>query len=116
MANFNRRVFMGIAVGTVFVPSLLLAGGRTPNEQSHTVEITGFKFVPATLSVRPGDKIRWINRDIAPHTATAVDESWDTGTLEKGASVVTVVGGAIAEKYFCRFHPHMTAELKLTHE
>lgn len=113
MAHLTRRILLGVAAGSVFAPSLLLAGGQKPKAQTHTVQITGFKFLPATLSVRSGDKILWVNRDIAPHTATAVDESWDTGALEKDQSVVTVVGEAITGNYFCRFHPHMKAELKL---
>jgi len=116
MAYLTRRILLGVAAGTFFAPSLLLAGGEKPGASTHTVEITGFKFLPATLSVRSGDKILWINRDIAPHTATAVDETWDTGPLEKDESIVTVVGDAITAKYFCRFHPHMQAELKLTAE
>ena len=49
----------------------------------HLVEIQGFKFHPDKLRVRAGDRITWSNRDIAPHTATAKDESWDTGEIRK---------------------------------
>jgi len=114
--NLSRRMVICLAVGTVMTPSLLMAGGVAPKAEMHTVEITGFKFVPDVLDVRAGDRIRWINRDIAPHTATAIDDSWDTGSLEKDASIVTVVRANMSEDYFCRFHPHMTAKLKLKTE
>ena len=81
--------------------------------QTHTVEIKQFKFVPDTLSVRVGDKIKWVNKDIVPHTATAADETWDTGALAKDESAVTVVSAETTEEYFCVFHPHMIATLKL---
>ena len=43
--------------------------------RSHEVEIAGFVFTPQTIKVKQGDSITWINRDIAPHTATGSDGS-----------------------------------------
>ncbi len=135
MSDLNRRAFIGATVGTIVAPPLLVAACSSPTTQSvqaaqpepvakaqtqpaaggqtHTVEIKQFKFVPDTLSVRAGDQIKWINKDIVPHTATATDESWDTGSLAKNETAVTVVSATTTEEYFCVFHPHMTATLKL---
>ena len=79
----------------------------------HTVEIRDFVFVPATLRVRPGDRITWINRDIAPHTVTAADESWDSGEMPQGATYTHTVKADQTDNYFCRFHPSMTARLDI---
>ena len=79
----------------------------------HVVEILAFKFVPDRLAVKTGDKITWVNRDIAPHTATAADRSWDTKRLKKGESVSIAVTDTMQLGYFCRFHPHMKATLVL---
>ena len=81
--------------------------------QEHRVEIHRFKYKPATLSVKAGDVITWENLDIAPHTATANDDSWDTGPLEKGDVGSVVVTEDMVVDYFCVFHPHMKARLKL---
>lgn len=79
----------------------------------HTVEIRDLAFVPATLRVRPGDRITWINRDIAPHTVTAADESWDSGEMAQGAVYTHTVKAEQTDNYFCRFHPSMTARLDI---
>lgn len=112
MIGIDRRTLIGAAASTAFAPSLVLAGGGTP-VVTHTVEIRKFKFVPAQLTVRVGDSIVWINRDIAPHTATATDGSWDTGTIRKDESITTTVSSAITGSYYCRFHRSMRGELKL---
>ena len=77
----------------------------------HEVRIKGFKFVPENLAAKPGDSITFINEDIAPHTATADDKSWDTGAIKKGESVTVEVNQGFASAYFCRFHPKMRATI-----
>ncbi len=79
----------------------------------HAVSITGFKFVPETITIAPGDRITWTNNDIVPHTATAMDKRWDTGTIAKGKSKSLIVGEDHLTEYFCRFHPKMKARLIL---
>lgn len=116
MAILNRRAFVGLATVTVVAPSLVKAGESGAKARLHTVEITGFKFVPATLTVRPGDRILWINRDIAPHTATATDDSWDTGSLKKDERTTTDVSEGFTGEYYCRFHPHMKGSLTLLND
>lgn len=80
----------------------------------HVVHIRDFVFAPKTVTARPGDTIRWINDDIVPHTATADDESWDTGALEPNDSADITVKKDMTEAYFCRFHPMMKGILRMT--
>lgn len=84
------------------------AGVRT---RSHRVVIEQMRFQPARLTVASGDTVTWINRDFVPHTATAADRSWDSGTLEQGDrwSLVVENGGSI--DYTCLFHPTMIGRL-----
>ncbi len=77
----------------------------------HTIKITNFQFSPSTLEVRVGDRVRWVNLDIVPHTATALDSSWDTGELKPNESKEIVAEAKHTEPYFCRFHPNMRARL-----
>jgi plastocyanin len=69
--------------------------------------------MPDRLNVRAGDTVTWVNRDIAPHTATAADNSWDTGTLRKGEQATLEVRPGMAADYVCRFHPAMKGTLKV---
>lgn len=78
----------------------------------HAVTITGFKFEPETVIAAPGDTVTWTNTDIVPHTATARDKSWDTGTIGRGKSKSLVIGDDHRTDYFCRFHPMMTARVE----
>ena len=81
--------------------------------QLHTVIIGNFKFTPEVLSVKPGDRIVWVNQDIVPHTATAHDGSWDTGAIGSNESKEIVVKQAQTLAYYCFYHPVMTAKLLL---
>jgi plastocyanin len=80
---------------------------------THDVAIESFAFIPAHLSVALGDKIRWTNRDLAPHTATADDDSWNSGEITEGQSAVVEVTKTMTLTYHCVFHPQMLAELML---
>lgn len=90
-------------------------GGRAGAEsERHEVAIRGFQFEPRILKVRVGDRIRVTNHDLAPHTATAQDGSWDTGTLDQDQSTELSVTAEWTGDYFCAYHPSMTAQLDIT--
>ena len=89
------------------------ARGQTGSPKVHHVEISGFSFNPEALAVKPGDTIIWTNQDIAPHTATASDNSWDTGTITQGKSKKIRITRDFSPEYFCRFHPQMRAKLQI---
>lgn len=97
----------------VVVATLNSVSGVAAEPVEHIVEITGFKFVPEAIDVSAGDKITWINRDIAPHTASSDDDSWDTGTLKQNESKSLVVSSNMSSGYYCRFHPGMTASVSV---
>lgn len=73
----------------------------------HQVEIKGMKFAPATLEVAVGDTITFTNSDSAPHTATALDASFDTGRLDKGRSATVTITAAGEHAFKCQVHPMM---------
>lgn len=99
---------------TVVFPLLSSSAGATAKAPvTHQVEIRKFKFSPERIEAKPGDTIIWTNFDIAPHTATANDKSWDTGTIKKGESKSLLVTKDLHRDYFCRFHPHMKAGIQL---
>lgn len=111
--EIKRRSFLVNAVG---LPTALVGFTKmvfAASDTLHEVEIRGFKFTPAVLEVRPGDKIRWTNMDIIPHTATAEDGSWDTGELKNGQSAVVDVTENMSAPYICAFHPQMRAALNI---
>ena len=81
------------------------------NASVHVVTIENLQFKPATLTVRAGDRITWINKDLFPHTATGPKGTFDSASIPAGGSwsLVTRESGTFA--YTCAFHPTMKAIL-----
>ena len=50
------------------------------------VNIDGFAFVPATLTVSAGTTVTWTNRDEEPHTVAASDGSFHSPGMGTGAT------------------------------
>jgi len=101
------------AMATGFRPaSIALSQTRQP--RNHHVQILDFEFSPRRLDVAPGDTITWTNLDIAPHSATAEDMSWDTGEIVKGDARRITVTPNLKPGFFCRFHPMMKGKLMIT--
>jgi plastocyanin len=76
-------------------------------ERSAKVEIVDFAYNPDPVQVETGGKVIWQNMDSAPHTATADDGSFDTGTLEEGKLKSESFKEPGTYTYFCEIHPTM---------
>jgi plastocyanin len=76
-------------------------------QRSEKVEIVEFAYDPDPVVVQAGGKVIWQNEDTAPHTATADDGSFDTGTLEKGKLKSETFKEPGTFPYFCQIHPTM---------
>ena len=119
-SRFNTLV----AFATMVLMFLLWSSNSLASEETktangaiiHTVEIQQFKFVPEQLTIKNGDSIRWVNRDFVPHTATAIDKSWDTGELKKNESKILVFTKDSISEYYCFYHPMMKATFKINIE
>jgi plastocyanin len=81
----------------------VLQGASGP--QRHVIEMRGFAFVPAQVTVARGDTVVWINRDALPHTATS--EQWDSGEMRAQATWGVVADDTGTLEYICAYHPSM---------
>jgi plastocyanin len=77
------------------------------------VTIAGMLFEPATVQAIPGDRIVWLNRDLVPHTASALDRSFDSGRIEPGQHWTLVVQAVGIVGYECAYHPSMQGRLEV---
>ncbi|HEV2857803.1 MAG TPA: cupredoxin domain-containing protein [Solirubrobacterales bacterium] len=75
--------------------------------KSEKVQIVEFSYEPDPVVVQAGGKVIWQNEDTAPHTATADDGSFDTGTIENGKIGSATFKEAGTFTYFCEIHPTM---------
>ncbi len=105
----SRRstIFVGITLLGIFGSSGLAGANDAPSTKTHAVAIRGMLFVPAKLVVHPGDRVRWTNEDLVPHTATATNKGFDSSTIAAGASFEWVVTGKGELPYGCLVHPSM---------
>lgn len=77
------------------------------------VEIRNFDFFPRELTVAPGAKVTWTNRDVAPHDATEEASGWTTGMLKQGESGTLIFDNPGAYRYLCTIHPFMRGTLRV---
>ena len=76
------------------------------------VTISGRAFSPAELTVPAGTTVTWVNADVEPHTATALDRDvLQSGTIMPGAQFGQVFPEARTYDYFCELHEGMSATL-----
>ena len=68
------------------------------------IDMRDFKFGGDPATVKVGTKVTWTNLDAAPHTATADDRSFDSGTLQKGQSFSFTFAQPGEIKYYCALH------------
>jgi plastocyanin len=81
--------------------------------KAEKVDIVEFTYQPDPVVVQAGGKVTWQNQDTAPHTATADDDSWDTGTIEKGKIGSETFKEAGTFTYFCEIHPEMQGTVEV---
>ncbi len=81
--------------------------------RSAKVEIVDFAYDPDPVTVEEGGKVTWINRDSDPHTATAEDGSFDTGTLEEGKLKSESFKEPGTYSYICSIHPDMKGSVEV---
>lgn len=106
MITFSRRAGLALAISAGLSLTPLAAMAET-----HEVRIEGFEFVPVDLTVAAGDTIVFVNKDGAPHTATADDKSFDTGRLGRNEAGEITLSEAGTFTYFCKFHRNMKGSI-----
>lgn len=82
---------------------------------SLAVSISNFSFQPGDITVKRGSTITWTNRDSAPHTVTADQNSEPkSGTLNLGDSFSYTFNTLGTFPYYCIFHPSMRGSVTVT--
>jgi plastocyanin len=75
-----------------------------------TVGIRNFAYRPAGLTVNPGTKVVFANRDSVAHTATR-GGSFSTGRIRPGRSVAVRFSQKGTYRYHCTIHPSMRGKV-----
>ena len=85
--------------------------GQSTTPKTWKVDMEDFYFEPANAAIQPGDTIMWVNEGNTPHTVTADDGSFDSGTLQPGESYSHTFQSAGMVPYHCSIHPFMTGSV-----
>jgi plastocyanin len=94
-------------------PSTTSSASASASESTDQIDIADFKYMPDAVTVSAGAEVTWTNSDDAPHTASASDDSFDTGDLDRGDSKTIAFDEPGTYAYFCRFHPFMKATVEV---
>jgi plastocyanin len=81
--------------------------------RTHTVTIENVQYNPARLTVRRGERIVWVNKDLFPHTVTATDRAFDSGSIDVSRSWTFTAHKPGTFRYSCTFHPTMQGTIEV---
>src|SRR5690349_4046116 len=101
-----RSFVLGSVLALGALPGFALAASAVAAPQ--TVEITKFAFTPKEITVTPGTKIVWTNRDETPHTVNSADKLLKSGALDTNDHFEYTFASEGDFSYFCTLHPFMT--------
>jgi plastocyanin len=95
------------------MPSMSVTAPAAP-VSGDQVNIDGFAFVPATLTVHAGSTVTWTNHDEEPHTVAANDGSFHSPGMGTGATFSHTFAAAGTFDYVCSIHPMMHGTVLVT--
>jgi plastocyanin len=104
-----RWMLAGALATALIVVALGLGARSVAAQESAAVSIVDFAFQPASVEIATGGTVTWTNTGQAPHTVTADDGSFDSGTLSPGTTFSQTFATAGTFTYHCNIHPQMTA-------
>ena len=78
---------------------------------ANQVVIENFSFAPATLTVKAGTKVTWINRDDVPHTVNENDKRFKSDPMDTDDQFSYTFSAPGTFSYFCALHPKMTGQI-----
>ena len=90
------------------------AAAQDGGAQPVVVSIEGSAFVPEKIKIRAGTEVVWKNRDAAPHTVSADDGSFDSGSMDQGAEYRRKFTTPGTVSYSCGMHAWMAGKVEIT--
>ncbi len=97
---------------TLLAVSLSVAGlAWASDAPGGVVRIKGFAFEPATLQVKQGTAVEWVNQDDAPHAVASDEGAFKSPTLDKGNTFTLTFAQKGGFSYHCAIHSQMKASV-----
>ena len=105
------RLFAFLVLGTM---CLLLLGADKPDSKDasrHEVVIKNLQFKPATIKVKVGQTVTWINKDDRDHTISSKEKGFGSDNLKPGQTYEYTFTKPGKYRYSCTYHPRMKGEV-----
>lgn len=107
--KINTLVYaVAVAAFVMLFTGTLSAADKTSTEQ---VQIQNFSFIPETVTVHPGTKVVWTNKDPTAHTVTSVDKKFHSRNLKTGQQFAFTFKKPGTYNYICSIHPYMKGKI-----
>ena len=69
---------------------------------AHQVTMSGYKFLPETMTIKVGETVTWLNTNLALHDV--VFKEFRSGPVKKGAIYTHTFKVAGTYEYYCSYH------------
>ncbi len=100
-----------VVLSILFV--MLSTSSQAPAPAPNEIEISGFAFVPDTVSVTIGTTVTWTNQDSVPYTVTSETGLFDSGNLARNSSFNYSFADRDTFSYYCAIHPRMRGKVSV---
>jgi plastocyanin len=100
-------VLVALALCAALVMPAIFAAAAEP-APTLEVKIAKFEYGPKEITIAPGTKVVWTNRDETPHTVTGNDKSFASKGLDTDDKFEHVFSKEGDFGYICTVHPFMT--------
>jgi plastocyanin len=112
MNSPSKRVALALGAAGGLLLTLSAGLALAANGAVSIVEDQGqYKFSPAKVTVQAGSKVVWTNNSDAPHTVTADDSSFDSGSFSENGSFEQTFSTPGEFGYHCTIHDYMHAKV-----
>lgn len=102
----------------LMILGIVSVSGCTNNSQSgttaNTVNIQNMAFNPATLNVKVGTTVKWVNMDSTTHQVVSNTGVFNSGVLKNGQSYTYTFNKTGTYPYYCSIHPSMKGTIVVT--
>ena len=105
--NRRRPCFPWLGIFTLlflFMPLLAACSSSPPTSAGPLVSMTDNEFSPATLHIKPGQTVTWVNNGQTVHTVTADDDSFNSKNIQPGAEYTHTFTTPGRYPYYCVLH------------
>ena len=93
------------------------SNGKIPAPATQTqlsaaaVKIDNYSFGPPEITIAPGTKVTWTNRDDIPHTVRSTNDLFKSKALDTDDQFSFTFDKPGTYEYFCSIHPKMTGRV-----